>query len=161
MNNELLELAHSRLLIHEILLHSSEIKTNEGFCPLEKKSYEIQFKQFVKDSKSFEAANTESDSPINFIIFHYVAGFRALPEGLLLHEVKESEILEKVEAEVVATFSAIYRLVEEIPVEAVREFAKYNVGFNVWPFWREYASSTATRLGLQSFPIPLYRVPKV
>lgn len=159
MNNELIQLAHSRLLIHEILLHSGETKTNDSFFPLDKKAYEIQFMQFVKDSKVIELNGDDNQAPIKFILFHYVAGFRALPEGLSGVD-DESEIVNKVEVEVIATFSAIYRILEEIPEEAIQEFAKFNVGFNVWPFWREYASSTATRLGLPSFPIPLYRIPK-
>jgi hypothetical protein len=159
MNNELVELAHSRLLIHDVLLHSGEIKTNDNFFPLKKRSYEIQFKQYIKDSRVFRLDGADNQGSIDFILFHYVAGFRALPEGLS-NEENESEVLEKVEVEVIATFSAIYRMTEEIPEEAIEEFARFNVGFNVWPFWREYASSTATRLGLPSFPIPLYRVPK-
>lgn len=159
MNNELVQLAHSRLLIHEILLHSGEIKTNDSFCPLQKQSYEIQFKQYVKDSRVIKLNDGDNQSQIDFILFHYIAGFRALPEGLS-NEDKESEVLDKVEVEVIATFSAIYRVLEEIPEDAIQEFAKFNVGYNVWPFWREYASSTATRLGLPSFPIPLYRIPQ-
>jgi len=130
MNDDLVQQAHSKLIIREILLHSGEIKTSEDFFPFEKKAYEIQFKQYIKDSNLIKVDDED------FILFHYVAGFRALPTGLSDEE-KENDLLDKVVVEVTAIFSAIYKLIEEIPEEAVVEFAKFNVGFNVWPFWRE------------------------
>lgn len=158
MNKDLLQQANSRMIIQNIFLHSCEIKTRDDFYPLDNKSYEIQFKQYVKDTKIFSALENDSQNPIELIIFHYIAAFRVLPE-CLSDEDKESEVSDKVEIEVIATFSAAYAMIEKIPQEAIDEFAEHNVGFNVWPYWREYASSTATRLGLPSFTIPLYRLP--
>jgi len=154
MNKELVQEAHKGLAIQDIFLHAGEIKTNDDFCPLvDVKPYEIEFKNFVKDSRIISGESADNER-VDLIIFRYVAGFRALPKGLS-EEVKENSIV----VEVTATFSACYAIVEELSDEAITEFAKYNVGFNVWPYWREYASSTATRLGLQSFAIPLYRLP--
>ncbi len=156
MNIELLRLATGRLAIKDILLNSSYIKTNENFCPQESKPYEIQFKHYPVDSNTFDLL--DENKQINLIRFRYLAGFRVLPEGLTDEE-KMSDASDKVEAEVIATFSAIYTLTEEIPSEAIKEFSEHNLGYNVWPYWREYASSTATRLGLPQFSIPLYRLP--
>jgi hypothetical protein len=155
MNNELVQQAHKGLVIQDIFLHSGEIKTKDDFCPLaEEVPFEIQFKHFVKDSRILSGKNADHEQ-IDLILFRYVAGFRALPKGLLSEDEKESNTV----VEVIATFSACYTMIEELPDEATAEFAKYNVGFNVWPYWREYATSTAKRLGLPSFAIPLYRLP--
>jgi len=156
MNTELLRLATDRLAIKDILLNASEIKTNENFCPQENKPYEIQFKHYPIDSSRFNLL--DESKQINLIRFRYLAGFRVLPEGLTDEE-KTSDDSDKVEAEVIATFSAIYTITKEISNEALKEFSEHNLGYNVWPYWREYASSTATRLGLPQFPIPLYRLP--
>lgn len=154
MNKELVQQAHKGLVIQDIFLHSAEIKAKDDFCPLaDITPFEIQFKQFIKDSRKISSENTEHGH-MNLIVFRYVAGFRAIPVGLPDAE-KESNTV----VEVIATFSACYAMVEELPDEAITEFANYNVGFNVWPYWREYASSTAKRLGLPSFAIPLYRLP--
>lgn len=154
MNKELVQQAHKGLAIQDIFLNSSEIKTKDDFCPLiETAQFEIQFKHFIKDTKIMSIENTDNENT-SLIVFRYIAGFRALPKGLPDDE-KESNTA----VEVIATFSACYAIIEELSNEAITEFANYNVGFNVWPYWREYASSTAKRLGLSSFAIPLYRLP--
>ncbi len=154
MNKELVQQAHKGLVIQDIFLHSGEIKTKDDFCPLtEVTPIEIQFKHFIKDSRTISRESVDHEH-MNLIVFRYVAGFRALPKGLPDDEKESGTVVE-----VIATFSACYAMVEELPDEAITEFANYNVGFNVWPYWREYASSTAKRLGLPSFAIPLYRLP--
>ena len=37
-------------------------------------------------------------------------------------------------------------------------FAELNGVHNVWPYWREYVQSVATRMGLPPLAIPVYRV---
>lgn len=150
MNKELVQQAHKGLAIQDIFLHSGEIKTKDDFFPLsEISSFTVQFKNFIKESQTFSTQTTENES-VDVIVFRYIAGFRIL-EG----EIEEENII----TEVTATFSACYAITEKLSEEAITEFAKYNVGLNVWPYWREYASSTAKRLGLPSFAIPLYRLP--
>jgi len=42
---------------------------------------------------------------------------------------------------------------------ALDEFARYNVGYHVWPYWREYVQGTCARLGIPPVPVPMYRIP--
>jgi hypothetical protein len=61
-----------------------------------------------------------------------------------------------------ATFVAEYAIKSgaEISREALDAFSKANVGYHVWPYWREYVQSTCSRLSLPVIAIPMYTVPK-
>lgn len=160
MNTDLLELAKKNLIIQDVFLHSSEIKTRDDYFPLSLgNEIEVQFKNFVQDSLTLEAEN-QNGKKQSLVRYRYTTAFRVLPPGLP-EEIKSdpSKIEEKTIIEVIATFVALYALKQEIPKDSMAEFAKFNVGYHVWPYWREYASSTSNRLRLPVFSIPLYTIP--
>jgi len=43
-----------------------------------------------------------------------------------------------------------------------RAFAVHNVGYNVWPYWRELVHSLAGRMGVSPslVTVPLYQIPR-
>ena len=57
-----------------------------------------------------------------------------------------------------ATFAAVYNISGELDEDALYEFGKENVGFNVWPYWRELVSSVSNRFRLGSLTVPLYKM---
>lgn len=62
---------------------------------------------------------------------------------------------------VVARFRVLYAVDPEFrptPVQ-INQFAHWNAMFNVWPYWREYLSSTIDRAHLPQFVAPVMRVP--
>ncbi len=90
--------------------------------------------------------------------YGYAAGVRLVPED-------EREASQEEEyappIEVLAEFEARYLSFEEVEEDALLEFSKNNVGYHVWPYWREFVQSSCSRLGV--FPpidIPTYRIVK-
>jgi len=66
-----------------------------------------------------------------------------------------------VDLEITAVFQARYACAQKLDEEALRAFAKDNVGFQVWPYWREFVQSTCNRLGMSPpIDIPMYRIKK-
>ncbi len=62
---------------------------------------------------------------------------------------------------IVARFRILYEIDPEYrPTRAeLDQFAHWNAMFNVWPYWREYLSSTIDRAHLPQFIAPVMRVP--
>ncbi|HED3532410.1 TPA: hypothetical protein R4136_003258, partial [Klebsiella pneumoniae] len=56
-----------------------------------------------------------------------------------------------------AIYEAIYRSKRELSKEELEEFAKQNVGFNVWPFWREFVQNSTSRMGINSVSVPFFK----
>ena len=61
-----------------------------------------------------------------------------------------------------ARFRAQYtiEMVAAPTIDDVQQFVYWNAVFNVWPYWREYLSSTINRAGLPRFVAPVMRVPR-
>ena len=62
--------------------------------------------------------------------------------------------------ELVAKFRAIYSIAGPEPLAPadVQQFAHWNALFNVWPYWREYVSSTVIRAHLPQFTVPVIKL---
>jgi hypothetical protein len=60
---------------------------------------------------------------------------------------------------IMATFVANYQIIEEFhDEEAFHQFLQHVGMANIWPYWREFAQSMTTRMGLPAFPVPLVNV---
>lgn len=155
MNKDLLDMAIRNLVIHDVYLHSSTVKLKDGFLPLfYKDPVVIQFKNQILDSLMYEM-NDHKDFK-SLVVYQYETGFRVIPDGLSDEIMSNEELLkEEALAEVNAIFNASYLVKDDTKDEAIKEFGITNVDFNVWPYWREYASSVATRLRLPHFIVPL------
>lgn len=55
-----------------------------------------------------------------------------------------------------AGFEAIYVAKKELSAEELEAFGANNVGYHVWPYWREYLQSTCLRLGVNPIRLPFY-----
>ncbi len=55
-----------------------------------------------------------------------------------------------------ADYLVEYELNEDLPEEAIRAFAEFNVIHNVWPFWREHVFNIVGRGRLPRLEVPLY-----
>lgn len=60
-------------------------------------------------------------------------------------------------SEIEACFVAKYHQHKQLSEEAIREFLRFNVVHNVWPFWREFAFRTAAQAKLPSPIISLFK----
>ena len=82
--------------------------------------------------------------------FFYTCGIRIV----------EQESADDIEAlvEIRATFNAIYVAQEQAPKESIEAFAEENVGYHVWPYWRELVQSSCARLNVKCLETPFYLV---
>jgi len=156
-----LEIAKEALEIKNVTLKSSNLKIDDGHEAFEVNAYlkkngvdEIQsFNNVTK--VSFVKFHNKESKKLTQYIFNYSVGIR-----LLLDESDEAQnddglrTLILIEAE----FSANYISQEEICDDAVNDFAKNNVGYHVWPYWREYVQSTCSRLGIKNLSLPFYQM---
>ncbi len=56
--------------------------------------------------------------------------------------------------EIAAEFEAHYLCDERLPDEEIELFAKLNVPYNIWPYWREYVQNICGRMGVPLINIP-------
>lgn len=59
--------------------------------------------------------------------------------------------------EITAKYKVVYISKVEISDDCADEFAKYNVGHTVWPYWRELVQSSCVRMGINVIEIPFYK----
>ena len=157
MKNELLDSAKECL--HIIDVHASEVHVTSDdrheFSFPEFENVEIQLKHSPRPivAKYEYAPTNDAKNKFNVVRFEYEAGFRVIVKGC-----DPINIL----AEVTAVFRAIYKITDaNLTDEALHEFSRLNVGYHVWPYWREFSSSMASRLRIPNFTLPLYHIPKV
>jgi preprotein translocase subunit SecB len=62
-----------------------------------------------------------------------------------------------------ATFELEYEVKGGEPIEPrdVEHFAFANGTFQAWPYWREYAQSATSRMGVPPLVIGVYKIPSV
>ncbi len=61
---------------------------------------------------------------------------------------------EEVKAIIEADFIAEYKMTLELTQKEIEAFAKSNVSYHVWPYWRELLSSQASRMHLPKALLP-------
>lgn len=92
--------------------------------------------------------------------FKYSCGIRLAQKDII--KVSPPNELEKEDLllEIVATYTVDYTMKQELSEDALEEFGRINVGYHVWPFWRELLQSTCNRIGITPISLPFYRPPK-
>lgn len=108
----------------------------------------------IREAK-YDASDSEEIADENLFEygFFYDVGIR-----LVKKEDIDSEDVEAV-LEIKALFEASYLAHEEVPQDSIEAFSENNVGYHVWPFWREFVQSTAARMGKSGvLEVPMYRI---
>lgn len=169
MNRELLEVATRALHIDGVYLHWSNIRCKDDFIP-----------QFIEDDlalvpqyrvnqtsefKIVTVKEREGSDITRNAIFYFTAGIRLVDGASLDGADTPEEIPEDaVYVQITTQFRAHYGLDstagESELHPALEEFGRYNVGYHVWPYWREYVQSICARIGIPPIPIPMYRLPQ-
>lgn len=164
MNKELIDQAARALNIQDVCLRNSRVFLDEDFDPILSgwDVLGVQFRQHVIESLVVNVTD-EAGNSSKMLRVLYECAFRLIPqEG---SETKDptkdfgEDDAPKTLAMSIARFAAYYQITDELEKDAIDEFAKFNVGYHVWPYWREYASSIAARFKLPTFMVPLYRIP--
>lgn len=159
MNKELLDKAMKLLQLQSVYLIESNLESNRDFdrCNYEPANFDRQSFRQVDGARVISPTEILSNDQLNpfFYKFYYIFGVRLVPKEL--EEINESDVL----ISITGTFEVTYKASSEVPQESIDEFIKCHVGFNAWPFWREFVHSTCARIGMvPPITIPQYRIPK-
>lgn len=159
MTNKPIQQAIENLAIQGVFLRTASIKQHPDFDPrLDRRELQIQTRSGPTRLSDLEVkADSDAETQELFHV-HFSCGLRLTnPEFI-----EEAEPETGVAVEMLATFVAEYMVKpgSMVSQEARNAFARDNVGYHVWPYWREYVQSTCARLGLPIVAIQMYRVPK-
>ncbi|CUA83957.1 hypothetical protein [Pseudidiomarina woesei] len=145
------ELARDNLRIMSVCTAELHAKIDDEIVPESIKSEDMntQIMHRLKAIRSVQM--TDNGTPIWGYHFTYVCGLRYL----LVSDGKDDDDA-KILFNFTAEFVAKYHSSIELNDEALEAFGRKNVGYHVWPYWRELAHSTVARFELPRFSVPHY-----
>lgn len=149
MTTKLLQQAVDALQFNNISLFASQCSIADQYLPAydpATSALQVQFRHLVSKREQVDITDDE-ENIIRIVRFHVDFGARLIvPLGS--DEAEQKALIE-------ATFIAEYELKQDdLTEEAITEFALKNVMFNVWPYWREYLTSTCDRMNLPKIQLP-------
>lgn len=156
---ELLKSAIANLAILSVNVRDSSIEMNENYNSLNINAIPSKNQSFrnVVKIEQIEMSNEEDpDNKKLLYCFRYDVGSRLV----LPNQGEDSETEIEPILAIEACFDAIYVANKELSVEELEAFGTNNVGYNVWPYWREYLQSTCARLGVNPIRLPFYDAKK-
>lgn len=164
MNTELLEKAIKVLNIEGIFVRKASIRCKEDFIPpfygrvvnLSPQHRGATIGQFtILDAGSEDQLNGDRK-----IVFNFSAGTRLVDKdaaaGVGATELDDSAVFIEITADLCAHYDVPADLDIEDYQAAFEEFGRHNVGYHVWPFWREYVQSSCNRMGIPPIPVPFF-----
>lgn len=90
-------------------------------------------------------------------LFFYSAGIRKIRTDVEESESREDDDERNdILLEVTSTYCANYKSNEKLSKECINAFSEENVGYHVWPYWREFVQSSCCRLNVTLLQVPLY-----
>lgn len=102
----------------------------------------------------------KKDGERQTVRFKYACGVKLakieVTETTKANELEKEDLL----LEISVTYIVDYIMKEVIAEEDLVEFGRINVGYHVWPFWRELLQSTCNRIGISPISLPFYKTPK-
>lgn len=167
--NELIKEAHNNLTIDDVRLRSSEVKLSDQLRPEQLGDLSLTPQSF-SGVQAITSAVGQSDegtdsspSQICLYTFRYSVGVRLVADKQenISDDEGEANQGDSSAVEIRATFDAEYFSQIELEEAVLKEFAKSNVGYHVWPYWRELVQSTAGRMCIPGrvLSVPFYFVP--
>lgn len=148
-----LAVAKEYLSISAVNIRESFSRLNENFEPFElgKIESEMQTYRGVSNVKKLIFKGNEKEQ-VEYAFF-YAVGIRLVEKSGLGSETgQDANVL----VEIIATFSAHYRSEIELDKAVLEAFSKQNVGYHVWPYWREFVQSASARMNVPAPEIPFY-----
>lgn len=158
MNNRALNFAQDALCIQSVNLRTSNsnLKDDVDVCDIERSSASPQSFKLVKQVREYEETKDDENIASWLYKFNYQIGIRLVPNN----EEEQSYQNEDYEAliHIAAEFQACYVSKVKLDKTHLDAFSENNVGFNVWPYWRELVQSYCCRIGFHPpIEIPLYK----
>lgn len=165
MDRALIDTAVKVLTVEAVFLRASSIRCKEGVLPRfieDNLSLTPQYRVGSTDElRVIEATDKSTEASKKTAVFHFNAGVRLVDSAFTDSvELQEDTPDEAVYVEIETEFCAQYDLNSDQDEEelhpALTEFARYNVGYHAWPYWREYVQATCARMGIPPIPIPMF-----
>ena len=153
--NECLKNAQQCLHIQAVNLKESNIfvRDNVDLSVFDREESKIQSFRSVDRVREISFTNTD-DEEIWDYRFNYSVGTRLILSDE--DEISKQEDYEPV-IEITATFEAKYLSQHQLKEDEFKAYSIDNVGYHVWPYWREYVQSSCARIGFSpAFEIPVY-----
>ncbi|HBL7006823.1 TPA: hypothetical protein LSH92_001993 [Citrobacter koseri] len=152
MSKELLKQAIKNLKISDIHLRSLDVKVSdtESFVTIKNhKKVTQSYKSMVK----IEEVKLSSDAADRLLyIFRYAIGVR------LVKEEDGDDVNAQALVSIEAEFDACYFAQCELEKPVLEAFSFNNVGYNVWPYWREIVQGSCSKLGINPIRVPFYKL---
>lgn len=143
-------------------LNVESVKLRNFYADLEK-SYDIQSindenldtlgMKGVQEVEEKKITLKEDDSNVSWIYaFTYFSGLKQIPKDA---DPDSDSVLE-----IKATYVVTYHSENQVEEKCLKAFALDNVGYHVWPYWREFVGSCCNRFGVPVITVPFYTMTK-
>lgn len=154
----MLKAAHNSLSIECVNLKESRVIVRDAIELSDIDQGETTTQRFRAVNEIMEGSSSDDGDQNWYYRFAYSVGTRMIFS--VENEISANEDFVPL-CEIVAVFVAKYASNKQLASEDLEAFAESNVGYHVWPYWREYAQSTCARINLNpAITIPFYFVPK-
>jgi hypothetical protein len=156
MNPEALQRAKDGLQIQDVFMATSSSSLVGGFDPKfdpRLASLELELRHIPKRSYLIDGVHNGEQVSIFRVEIELGARQLAPFDGQESDEA-QPDVLVKIEATFMADYHIINPLLKD-DREALDTFAVANASYHVWPYWREYLSSQATRMNLPKITLPM------
>ncbi|MEN4621766.1 hypothetical protein ABEH29_10285 [Pantoea agglomerans] len=149
------DLKQAQTLLHITDVHVRQsafmIASQENFISINRvKKARQSYNSMVKIEEIISSNDDESEKRFNYI-FTYAVGLRLVREEE--QHAESPDALVVVEAE----FDACYLSHSEVTKQQLDAFSQNNVGYHVWPYWRELVQSSCAKSGINHIRVPFYK----
>ena len=154
--NEALKQAQQCLAIHSVNLRESNVRVRMGIDPWLYDRARAQVQSFRRlDGVQEVELQVEGESETSWEYrFHYSLGVRLIDE-----QADAADENPAVDIEIAVVFQARYLCTRQLENEELSAFGKDNVGYHVWPYWREFVQTASNRIGLPCpIDVPMYSI---
>lgn len=154
--NSCLKSAQNSLCIQSVNLRESEIFVRDDIdlSELDRAETASQSFRMVVRAKEISLTDPEGGDDAWDYRFIYSVGIRLI---YLSEEDESTKDDYKPILEIVADFEVKYISLNKLNKEELKAFSTDNVGYHVWPYWREYVQSTCARIDLSpALEVPVY-----
>ncbi len=159
MSETLLQKAQKSLRISDVYMRKSTVGVSDSYehRSVEVENLQSQFRHLVEKSEVLVEEDNSDGSKLFRV--HLDLGFRwgvdkskssLEPTDAPDADESEFEELGRIEAKYVAE----YEVTEDLSQECLDVFALRNASYHVWPYWREYVTSSCARMNVPKLVLP-------
>jgi hypothetical protein len=166
MDLALVETVAKALKIRAVLLRSSSLVSNSDILPPSVSELElaVQFGSTPPTAVETMSLAEDGGATMNIALFKFATAVRLVEQQALkaLRDDGKEISGNEVKLEIKAEFGVQYEIVDGVDLmkmeSSLAAFCQHNVGFHVWPYWREFVHSTCARMGIPLVPVPMYQI---